>query len=1654
MKKGVLFFVIVLAVSIAVYAGPVETAAQTPSAAPGSSAAQTRSSEQTPSTEQKPSVQVETIRAEADGEAAAAPFGDIALDDLIFDQGPTTGSNAGCWSNYTTGQNFAEHATLAATTNVTSIRIFTCIGPQSGSVTLKILTDAGGAPGSYLVYESVFPSEWTNEPTGGYRVTANLTTPFAAQAGQTYWYGMSGDGFELGQYSVQTPDNGQMAQFSGSSYGGMAGVGDQMFQLYGSSGGGGGGLCGGPDGFGYTCVTSASPSGPSYNFESLPSPTTVSLGDDQVSSAINMGFSFNFYGTNYSSLYISSNGFLTVLSGQSNGCCSGQILPSIGSPNGTIAGWWEDLYPPGGGSIRYQLLGTYPYRRMIVEFNNVPHYSSGNLVTMQYKLYETTNNIEVHYAAAPSDGGNHSAGIENAAGDIGLQYQYTTSSLSTPVAVRYVYPKGPYIFYDTFEGGLGKWTPSGLWNLETQSEPCGALRTPFPTPTQAAYYGQNNICTFDVGTTSGSLAMANDVPIPPWASNVTLVFDSYEQTECGGDCSYDNRYIEISNNGGGSYTTLGEGITENVWYTRNFSLNSYIGQNIRIRFRFDSLDSIGNNYFGWMVDNVRITYTGNLCINVGYYDMGLGSGNANQIPPITTARKTAVQLNDLTATDLANVDVIFVQNSDNGAYGAEYMSRLDSVASAVYAGKTLIIHDRYVDGAETILPGGTAFNILRNFDDDANIDIRDYTTYITNGPGGALTNSSLDGGTSSSHGYTVASSLPQSARLILTRGNTNEIVTFSYQYGLGKVIYSSIPLDYYLDGNSPIAFSTVYAPNVIAHACEVGVVPVTVSSFSSQQVGDSVRFAWQTATETGNAGFNLYVVTDAGLQRINDRLIPSAGIDSTRPQQYTYQAAGIAGDTFYIEDVDVRGSVRRHGPFKLGETAGREVQPAAIDWDAIRAEHNAQAADRQGAILPQIQAEFDLARQNANAPAPTLAAAAGGIRVEVNQDGLYRITYQDLLNLGIDLAGLPVRRLSLFNQGQPVPIYVQPRGVVGPDTFIEFYGQALDTLYTHTNVYILNAAMANTWASFDNNPVPNGDPVPHYLAQVTVGQENGYSFLAQNGDPWYDTALLSYGAPFSQDYILPVNHLVPDAAPATLTVDLWGLSEWDESPDHHIQVFLNGVLLADEQFEGVISYPISVTLPPGLLQEGDNVVTLTVPGDLGTMFDMIILDDITLIYPRAFVAQDGQLTFEAAGDVLEVTGLPGGSGATIYRLSAGEVTRITQAVVTPNGDGTYRLAFRGGLQRATYVVSSNQAIAAPTLALGQPYHDITSGSADYLMLAHPNFTAGVTPLVQYHESQGMVVKVVDVNDVYAQFGYGIFDPYAIQRYIRYAAANMGVQYVLLVGGDTYDYLDYLGLGSMSFIPSLYAATGLYATFAPVDALYVDVDNDRLPDLPIGRLPARTAAELDNIIAKTLAYTNKDYGLTGVFAADEADAGISFADSSDYLISQLSPGWSIDTAYLDTLGLEAARNLLLDRLNAGIALASFFGHSGPNSWTFAGLFDAADAAALTNLDRPTVVTQYGCWNTYFVEPAADTLAHAFMLHEGGGAAAVLGASTITESTSDEALGKLLIPRLSQPGMTIGQAIQAAKDELAQTQPDLTDVLLGWTLLGDPALMVEP
>ncbi len=61
--------------------------------------------------------------------------------------------------------------------------------------------------------------------------------------------------------------------------------------------------------------------------------------------------------------------------------------------------------------------------------------------------------------------------------------------------------------------------------------------------------------------------------------------------------------------------------------------------------------------------------------------------------------------------------------------------------------------------------------------------------------------------------------------------------------------------------------------------------------------------------------------------------------------------------------------------------------------------------------------------------------------------------------------------------------------------------------------------------------------------------------------------------------------------------------------------------------------------------------------------------------------------------------------------------------------------------------------------------DITTGSTEYLIISHANSIPGLAPLADARTSDGLIVRIVDVADIYDQFNYGIFDAIAISRYI-------------------------------------------------------------------------------------------------------------------------------------------------------------------------------------------------------------------------------------------------------------------------------------------------
>ena len=93
-------------------------------------------------------------------------------------------------------------------------------------------------------------------------------------------------------------------------------------------------------------------------------------------------------------------------------------------PN-SINGAFHDLDPSIFGDINYAVLGTYPCRTFVVNFDNAAHFSCNNLsTTQQIVIYETTNVIEVYIDDKPTcaiwNSGNAVIGIQDPTSTIGF----------------------------------------------------------------------------------------------------------------------------------------------------------------------------------------------------------------------------------------------------------------------------------------------------------------------------------------------------------------------------------------------------------------------------------------------------------------------------------------------------------------------------------------------------------------------------------------------------------------------------------------------------------------------------------------------------------------------------------------------------------------------------------------------------------------------------------------------------------------------------------------------------------------------------------------------------------------------------------------------------------------------------------------------------------------------------------------------------------------------------------------------------------------------------------------------------------------------------------------------------------------------------------
>jgi len=183
---------------------------------------------------------------------------------------------------------------------------------------------------------------------------------------------------------------------------------------------------GGPDGYGYLFTDSTEPGGPTYNWiEISGTGTATGLWDNGHIGLIPLGFSFNYYGTAYNSVYIMSNGWISFVNWD-NGYQSANF-PCNDSYVAPISPLSADLNPGCHGEVYYQTLGTAPNRTFIVEWYQVPNYYCAYSNTFELILYEGSSEIKFQYNSLSPYSTSGNVGIEDQTETIGLDYSSAPS---------------------------------------------------------------------------------------------------------------------------------------------------------------------------------------------------------------------------------------------------------------------------------------------------------------------------------------------------------------------------------------------------------------------------------------------------------------------------------------------------------------------------------------------------------------------------------------------------------------------------------------------------------------------------------------------------------------------------------------------------------------------------------------------------------------------------------------------------------------------------------------------------------------------------------------------------------------------------------------------------------------------------------------------------------------------------------------------------------------------------------------------------------------------------------------------------------------------------------------------------------------------------
>jgi Peptidase family C25/Lamin Tail Domain len=280
-----------------------------------------------------------------------------------------------------------------------------------------------------------------------------------------------------------------------------------------------------------------------------------------------------------------------------------------------------------------------------------------------------------------------------------------------------------------------------------------------------------------------------------------------------------------------------------------------------------------------------------------------------------------------------------------------------------------------------------------------------------------------------------------------------------------------------------------------------------------------------------------------------------------------------------------------------------------------------------------------------------------------------------------------------------------------------------------------------------------------------------------------------------------------------------------------------------------------------------------------------------------------------------------------------------------------------------------------------------------------------------------------------------------------------------VGGGIVDFVGYgssvncfQGSGptavSVDFVPTKQVDTTFGAACS--DDSLADFNGDGVPEIPIGRLPARTLAEADLMVSKIVSFSKANVPQTALFVADaQGNYYWNFESHSDDLANLVPQSIPTQKIYLASQPSPAACEAnIINSINQGVALVNYQGHGNVNVWSGASIFTNGDAHALTNGNRLPLVIVADCLNGLFDDPVLEGLAETLLKAPNGGAVATYASSGDTIPDGQQEMSVRVYQLLfGAQSMALGDVTKQAK-----TATNDLDVRRTWILLGDPSMKI--